>query len=76
MFSFVVFTGLVCCRHSYLSCKPSNRKISHASVCVCKEEGICKEVFEICFKVQPAHPVGYGEVQQDLGLEANIAQLC
>lgn len=27
-------------------------------------------------KVQPAHPVGYGQAQQDLGSEADIAQLC
>lgn len=59
-------------------CKLSNRKISHASMCVKRKvfaKKYLKYVSEIN-KVQPAHPVGYGQAQQDLGSEADIAQLC
>lgn len=48
VFSYTV-SDPVCCRHSFLSVKASKEENS-TCLCVCKEKGICKEVFEICFK--------------------------
>jgi len=62
---------------TYLS-KLLNRKMPHASVCV-KRKVFARKYLKYASKinkVQSVHPVGYGKAQQDLGLEADIAQRC
>lgn len=49
----------------------------HASVCV-KRKVFARKYLKYVSKinkVHSVHPVGYGEAQQDLGLEADIARL-